>query len=194
VRECDIVSGLPEDGEFVYHLWRRPDDAMRCVIQRVSRAAVRVGGETVAEIGPGLLILAAVQKGDAEETVATAARKIAELRIFSDPAGKMNLSVKETGGQLLAVSQFTLAGSIAKGRRPSFDGAEDPTRASELFDRFVQALRSQDIPTQTGVFREMMEVELVNDGPVTFVLDVTSASAEESAARGGPLPPDIHRR
>lgn len=144
---------------------------MRSVIQRVSSASVRVGGKTVGKIGSGLLVLAAVQKGDTEEALAAAARKIAEMRVFGDDQGKMNLSVTDVGGAVLAVSQFTLAGSLERGRRPSFDGAESPERANELFARFVDLIRSHGVHVETGVFREMMEVELVNDGPVTFVLE-----------------------
>ena len=142
---------------------------MRCVIQRVLRASVDVSGERVAGIGGGMLILAAVEKGDTEQQIAEAARKIRELRIFSDEAGKMNRDVRESGGAILAVSQFTLAGSIAKGRRPSFDNAEEPERARELFERFLSELASTGIDVQTGRFRESMIVSLENDGPVTFV-------------------------
>ncbi|HEX7830480.1 MAG TPA: D-aminoacyl-tRNA deacylase [Thermoanaerobaculia bacterium] len=142
---------------------------MKCVIQRVRRASVTVGDELVSEIGAGLLILAAVEKGDAEQTMRDAAKKIRELRIFSDDAGKMNRDVAEAAGAILAVSQFTLAGSIVKGRRPSFDNAEEPTRARELFELFVRELASTGIEVKTGRFREMMVVSLENDGPVTFV-------------------------
>lgn len=142
---------------------------MRCVIQRVRRASVMVGDELVAEIGAGMLILAAVQKGDGEDTIDDAARKIRELRIFSDDAGKMNRDLRAAGGSILAVSQFTLAGSIARGRRPSFDGAEDPGPARVLFDRFVTELAATGIAVRTGRFQEMMIVSLENDGPVTFV-------------------------
>jgi D-tyrosyl-tRNA(Tyr) deacylase len=143
--------------------------AVKCVIQRVRRASVSVGDELVSEIGTGLLILAAVEKGDAEQIVGDAAKKIRELRIFSDDAGKMNRDVTEAGGAILAVSQFTLAGSIARGRRPSFDNAEEPERARLLFERFVAELASTGIEVKTGRFREMMIVALENDGPVTFV-------------------------
>lgn len=143
---------------------------MKCVIQRVRRASVTVGEELVSEIGPGLLILGAVEKGDAEQAIRDAAKKIRELRIFADDAGKMNRDVSEAGGAILAVSQFTLAGSIAKGRRPSFDNAEEPGRARELFDLFLRELASTGIIVKTGRFREMMIVSLENDGPVTFVL------------------------
>jgi D-aminoacyl-tRNA deacylase len=144
---------------------------MKCVIQRVRRASVTVGDELVSEIGAGMLILAAVEKGDAEPAMRDAAKKIRELRIFSDEAGKMNRDVAEAGGAILAVSQFTLAGSIARGRRPSFDNAEEPGRARELFELFLRELASTGIPVKTGRFREMMNVELQNDGPVTFVYD-----------------------
>jgi D-tyrosyl-tRNA(Tyr) deacylase len=144
---------------------------MRCVIQRVRSASVTVGEERVSEIGTGMLILAAVVKGDSEQTMTDAAKKIRELRIFSDDAGKMNRDVAEANGAILAVSQFTLAGSIARGRRPSFDNAEEPGRARELFERFVRELGSTGIPVQTGRFRAMMNVALENDGPVTFVYD-----------------------
>jgi D-aminoacyl-tRNA deacylase len=128
-----------------------------------------VSGETVAEIGAGLLILAAVVKGDSEQVMRDAARKIRELRIFSDDAGKMNRDVAEIGGAILAVSQFTLAGSLERGRRPSFDNAEEPERARGLFEIFVAELGATGIPVQTGRFREMMIVSLENDGPVTFI-------------------------
>src|SRR5579872_5903570 len=144
---------------------------MRCVIQRVRRASVAVGGETIAEIGPGMLVLGAMEKGDSEQVVLDAARKIRELRIFADEAGKMNRDVTAAGGAILAVSQFTLAGSIARGRRPSFDNAEEPERARELFERFVAELGATGIKVRIGRFREMMIVSLENDGPVTFVYD-----------------------
>jgi D-tyrosyl-tRNA(Tyr) deacylase len=144
---------------------------MKAVIQRVRRASVTVGEELVAEIGIGLLILAAVEKGDSEQTMLDAARKLRELRVFSDEAGKMNRDVREAGGAILAVSQFTLAGSIARGRRPSFDNAEEPERARALFDRFVRELAATGIEVRTGRFREMMIVSLENDGPVTFVYE-----------------------
>lgn len=144
---------------------------MKCVIQRVRSASVSVAGERVSAIGVGLLVLAAVEKGDAEEPVLAAARKIRELRIFSDEQQKMNRSIQEAGGSILAVSQFTLAGSIAKGRRPSFDNAADPTIARELFEVFVRELGADGIEVKTGVFREMMIVALENDGPVTFIYE-----------------------
>ena len=142
---------------------------MRCVIQRVRKASVSIEGQIVSEIGPGILVLAAVEKGDPESLMRDAARKIRELRIFSDEAGRMNRDVTEIGGAILAVSQFTLAGSIDKGRRPGFDKAEEPERARRLFEMFVDELASTGIPVQTGRFREHMIVALENDGPVTFV-------------------------
>jgi D-aminoacyl-tRNA deacylase len=142
---------------------------MKTVIQRVRRASVSVDNELVSEIGAGLLALAAVEKGDSAQMMREAAKKIRELRIFSDDAGKMNRDVTEAGGEILAVSQFTLAGSIAKGRRPSFDNAEEPQRAREMFEIFVAELASTGITVKTGRFREMMIVSLENDGPVTFV-------------------------
>src|SRR5262249_1013948 len=141
---------------------------MRCVIQRVRRASVSVDDETVAAIGNGMLVLAAVQKGDTEQTMRDAAKKIRELRIFSDGAGKMNRDLAAAGGSILAVSQFTLAGSIDRGRRPSFDDAEEPERARAMFEIFATELGATGIPVQTGRFREMMIVSLENNGPVTF--------------------------
>lgn len=128
-----------------------------------------VGEELVSEIGAGMLILAAVEKGDSAGTMRDAAKKLRELRIFSDEAGKMNRDVADSGGSILAVSQFTLAGSIARGRRPSFDNAAEPGIARELFDLFVQELGATGIPVKTGRFREMMIVSLDNDGPVTLL-------------------------
>ena len=144
---------------------------MKCVIQRVRRASVTVGNELVSEIGTGIVVLGAVEKGDGEQTMRDAAKKIRELRIFSDEAGKMNRDLSEAGGAILAVSQFTLAGSIAKGRRPSFDNAEEPVRARELFEMFTSELGSTGIVVKTGRFREMMLVSIDNDGPVTFIYE-----------------------
>jgi D-tyrosyl-tRNA(Tyr) deacylase len=145
---------------------------MKAVIQRVKRAKVTAGGRT-AEIGPGMLVLAGLEAGDGEEQCRWAAAKIATLRIFEDDQGKMNRSLEETGGAILAVSQFTLAGSIERGRRPSFDRAMAPEQARPLFDRFVDCLRSERCRVETGFFQEYMEVDLVNDGPVTFILERT---------------------
>ena len=143
---------------------------MRAVIQRVKRASVRAG-ERGSGIGPGLLVLAALETGDGEDQVRWAAAKIATLRIFEDDQGRMNRGLQETGGEILAVSQFTLAGSIAKGRRPSFDRAMAPELARPLFDQFIACLRAEGCPVHTGFFQEEMQVELINDGPVTFILE-----------------------
>jgi D-tyrosyl-tRNA(Tyr) deacylase len=145
---------------------------MKCVIQRVRSASVTVNEQVVSTIGSGMLVLAAVEKGDSEQKMIDAARKIRELRIFSDDAGKMNRDLADTGGEILAVSQFTLAGSLARGRRPSFENAEEPERARDLFERFVRELGASGITVKTGRFREMMIVALENDGPVTFVLEM----------------------
>ena len=143
---------------------------MKAVIQRVKRASVRAGGLEAA-IGQGMLVLVGLESGDTEATCAWAASKIAGLRIFEDAEGKMNLGLPEMGGEILAVSQFTLAGSIAKGRRPSFDGAMSPDAARILFQRFLELLKAQHPAVKSGFFQEHMEVELVNDGPVTFILE-----------------------
>lgn len=142
---------------------------MKCVIQRVRSASVSVDGLVVSKIGTGMLILAAVEKGDSEQRMIDAAKKIRELRIFSDEAGKMNRDVSEVHGAILAVSQFTLAASIDRGRRPGFDRAEEPERARIMFELFVRELASTGIEVETGRFREMMIVALENDGPVTFI-------------------------
>ena len=144
---------------------------MRLVIQRVSSAAVRVEEEIVGEIGRGLLVLAGVEKGDGIEKVRAAAEKLAGLRIFEDEAGKMNLDTAAAGGAFLVVSQFTLAGSLARGRRPSFDSAAPPEEAAPLVEALVEDLRGRGFRVETGRFRAYMEVSLVNDGPVTFVAD-----------------------
>ena len=146
---------------------------MRVVIQRVSRAEVRCG-ERRAAIGRGFLVLAGLETGDTEATCAWVAAKIAGLRAFEDEAGKLNLGLAEVGGEILAVSQFTLAGSLERGRRPSFDRAMAPEPARALFEVFLAQLRSHHDRVATGFFQEHMAVELVNDGPVTFVLERTS--------------------
>lgn len=143
---------------------------MKAVIQRVKRASVR-SGELEAAIGPGMLVLVGLESGDTEEACAWAAAKIASLRIFEDGDGKMNLGLKEMGGEILAISQFTLAGSIAKGRRPSFDQAMNPDAARVLFRKFLDLLKAQTPHVKSGFFQEHMEVELINDGPVTFILE-----------------------
>ena len=144
---------------------------MRVVIQRVSRAAVTVEGGTVASIGRGLLALVGVAQGDGEGEALRLARKCAELRIFPDAEGKFNLSLLDTEGEALVVSQFTLLADTRKGRRPSFVGAAAPEAAEPLVEAFAGAMREAGVPTQTGRFGARMAVELVNDGPVTVVLD-----------------------
>ena len=144
---------------------------MRLVIQRVSSASVRVEGATVGAIGRGLLVLAGVEKGDGMEKVRAAAEKLAGLRVFEDEAGKMNLDTAAAGGAFLVVSQFTLAGSLARGRRPSFDNAAPPEEAAPLVEALVEELRGRGFRVETGRFRAYMEVSLVNDGPVTFVAE-----------------------
>ncbi|MGB2908426.1 MAG: D-aminoacyl-tRNA deacylase [Candidatus Aminicenantaceae bacterium] len=143
---------------------------MKIVLQRVKEASVSVEQKTVGRIGRGLCLLVGVEKGDTEAAADYLAQKIVELRIFLDPAGKMSLSLLDIGGGVLAVSQFTLAGSIRKGRRPSFDRAEAPQRAAALFDYFVERLQAKGVEVATGVFGAMMDVLLINDGPVTFIL------------------------
>ncbi len=143
---------------------------MKAVIQRVKRAEVRSGSQAAA-IGPGLLVLAALEKGDTEEQCRWAAAKIAALRIFEDADGRMNLSVQDTGGEILVISQFTLAGSLERGRRPSFDGAMAPEPARDLFGTFAGLLEAQWPRVKRGFFQEHMEVDLVNDGPATFILE-----------------------
>lgn len=144
------------------------------VIQRVSRASVRVDGRSVASIGSGLLVFLAIERGDTEALVKAGAEKVAGLRVFPEPGSRrMNLSVGGVGGALLVVSQFTLAGSLRRGRRPSFDDAAPPEEARRLCDLFARWLRDRDLPVSEGEFGAMMEVELINDGPVTFWLQST---------------------
>ena len=144
---------------------------MRAVLQRVTRASVRVEGETVGEIGPGLLVLLGVARDDAEADGRYLLEKILGLRVFDDAEGRMNLSVVETGGALLVVSQFTLYGDVRRGRRPSWVEAAPPETAEPLYESFVEGARRAGLRVETGSFRRMMEVELVNDGPVTILLD-----------------------
>jgi D-aminoacyl-tRNA deacylase len=143
---------------------------MKLVLQRVSEASVKVESEIVGKIGRGLVVLLCVEKGDDETTAAHYARKVAEVRIFADEAGKMNLSVKDIGGEVLLISQFTLAADAEKGRRPSFDQAAPPDEADRLYRVFADRLQEQGIPVAKGVFRAMMQVALINDGPVTIIL------------------------
>jgi D-tyrosyl-tRNA(Tyr) deacylase len=144
---------------------------MKAVIQRVTSASVAVEGKTVGAIGQGLLILLGVEKGDCESKADWLAGKIAGLRIFADNEGKMNLSVQDINGALLIVSQFTLAGNCTKGKRPSFDTAAPPTEGRRLYDYFVEAVRRTGLPAETGIFQADMQVSLINDGPVTFILE-----------------------
>jgi D-tyrosyl-tRNA(Tyr) deacylase len=148
---------------------------MKTVVQRVSRAAVRVDGRTVGEIARGFLVLVGAEAGDRPETADEAARKIAGLRVFEDAAGKMNLALADVGGSVLAVSQFTLAADLSRGRRPGFERALRGPEAEPLYERFVAALRAAGLTVETGAFGASMEVELVNDGPATFLVDVTPA-------------------
>lgn len=145
---------------------------MRLVIQRVSRATVRVAGETIAKIGKGFLILVGIGRRDSALDLSRIVRKVIELRVFEDDAGKMNLSLQDVGGEVLAVSQFTLYADIRKGRRPSFTAAAPPEEAKPLFDAFVEQLRAAGVTVRTGRFGAKMEVELVNDGPVTIIHEV----------------------
>jgi D-aminoacyl-tRNA deacylase len=144
---------------------------MRAVVQRVSRARVSVNGEVVGEIGLGLLVLLGVGAGDTRAEADYLAEKTIGLRIFEDAGGKMNLSVAEVGGALLVVSQFTLYGDARRGKRPSFDAAAPPEQALELYEYFVERVRAASIRCETGRFQETMQVELVNEGPVTILLD-----------------------
>ena len=144
---------------------------MRAVVQRVTQSSVRADDEIVGQIGSGLLVLLGVAKDDTAKDVDYLANKIINLRIFEDQDGKMNRSLLDTGGELLAVSQFTLLADCRKGRRPSFIEAAEPEKATELYERFVEIVRSKGVRVQTGRFRAMMEVELINDGPVTIIIE-----------------------
>jgi D-tyrosyl-tRNA(Tyr) deacylase len=144
---------------------------VRSVVQRVTRASVRVDAQVTGEIGAGLLILLGVSRTDNQESSVYLAEKIANLRIFSDSAGKMNLSLTDIGGSALVVSQFTLYGDTRGGRRPSYIQAAPPEEANRLYEEFVSAMRGLGIKVETGVFQAHMQVELVNDGPVTILLD-----------------------
>ena len=144
---------------------------MRAVIQRVKSAEVLVDGRVSGRIGKGLLVFVGVGRGDDERDLSYLTSKIPELRIFEDESEKFNLSLKEIGGEILVVSQFTLYGDCRKGRRPSFTEAEDPALARDLYERFISRLREENIPVQTGEFQARMEVHLINDGPFTLILE-----------------------
>jgi len=143
---------------------------MRSVVQRVSRAEVKIGGRAVGQIKKGLLVFLAVHKDDNEEKIAKLAEKIMALRIFSDKEGKMNLSLKEVGGEILVVSQFTLYADLLKGNRPSFINAAKPDFAKNIYDEFIEEIKKEGVKVEQGIFGEKMEVFLINDGPVTFIL------------------------
>jgi D-tyrosyl-tRNA(Tyr) deacylase len=153
----------------------RNTSAMRAVVQRATRASVAVGGEVKGEIGRGLVVLLGVAVGDGEAEARWMADKLAALRIFEDAAGKMNLSVKDVGGALLVVSQFTLLGDARNGNRPGFTAAARPEEANALYERCCALLREKGLAVATGVFRAEMQVALVNDGPVTILLDSAKA-------------------
>ncbi len=144
---------------------------MRAILQRVSRARVVAGGRTAGEIGAGLLVLLGVRRGDDEAEAEYLLDRVAGLRIFSDAEGKMNLSLVDTGGSMLVVSQFTVYGDTRKGRRPGFDAAAPPEEARRLYEHFVAAARGRGLKVETGEFQAMMTVELVNEGPVTFIVE-----------------------
>jgi D-tyrosyl-tRNA(Tyr) deacylase len=144
---------------------------MRAVVQRVSRAQVAVNGEITGQIGLGLLVLLGVGRDDANADATYLVEKIAGLRVFEDAQGKMNLSVRDVGGSVLAVSQFTLYGDARRGKRPSFDAAAPPEKARQLYEFFVEQIRATGLRCETGRFQEMMQVESVNEGPVTILLD-----------------------
>jgi len=156
---------------------------VKLVIQRVSRAEVRVDGKVVGRIGTGMLVLVGLERGDGDAQLERAAHRLTTLRIFEDESGRINRGLDEVGGELLLVSQFTLAGSIRRGRRPSFDRAMPADAAEPLFARFVGRLRADGLTVATGSFGALMEVELVNDGPVTLLWD-------DSPGEAGPLAPN----
>lgn len=144
---------------------------MKAVIQRVKQSSVSVDGQTISHIGPGLLVLLGVSRNDSESDAAFLADKAVNLRIFEDENNKMNRSLKETGREMLVVSQFTLLGDCRKGRRPSFINAAQPEKAEDLYESFVRKVRENGVLAETGRFRAMMDVSLINDGPVTLILE-----------------------
>ncbi len=141
------------------------------LIQRVKRASVTIESKLYSNIDSGILVLFGVEKGDVKEKADRIADKISKLRIFEDENGKMNKSVTDISGEILVVSQFTLAGNCSKGTRPSFDNAEEPQKANVMYEYFIEQLKQKGLPVKTGVFGAMMDVELINDGPVTFILN-----------------------
>jgi len=153
---------------------------MRLILQRVQSASVEVAGENLAAIEQGMLVLVGVEKGDSQEQAIWAANKLAGMRIFDDGQGRMNLDIMSVNGEILLVSQFTLAGSLEKGRRPSFDGAAPPAAAEPLVEELAENLERHGIQVSTGRFGAHMAVSLINDGPVTFVLDVPARSTTDS--------------
>ena len=163
---------------------------MRLVVQRCSRAAVRVEGETVAEIGTGFLVLVGVGQGERAEDVEWLAQKVANLRLFEDHDSKMNRSLDEVSGEILVVPQFTLYGDARRGRRPDFTAAARPEQAEPLYERFCEALAAQGVPVARGAFREHMAVELVNDGPVTLMLESPGSATTPEPYRE---PTESHR-
>lgn len=147
---------------------------MKAVIQRVKKASVEINNQLFSQINQGILVLLGVEKNDTEEQAKFLANKIADLRIFEDVSGKMNLSVEDVQGEILIVSQFTLAGDCIKGKRPSFDNAAKPDTAIPLYEKFIEYLNERNIPVKTGQFGAMMDISLINDGPVTFILSKNS--------------------
>ena len=144
---------------------------MKAVIQRVKQASVTIDSELYSGIGSGILVLLGVEKGDNEENSKKLANKIINLRIFEDEQGKMNKSILDINGELLVVSQFTLCGDCKKGTRPSFDKSEKPDIAKQLYEKFVEIVKNSNIPTKTGQFQAKMDISLINDGPVTFIIE-----------------------
>ncbi|GLI54175.1 D-aminoacyl-tRNA deacylase [Thermodesulfovibrio yellowstonii] len=144
---------------------------MIALLQKVNKASVEVEGETISEIGKGILVFLGIDKNDSKNDVEYLAEKLVNLRIFEDNNSKMNLSIKDVGGEIMVVSEFTLAGDCKKGNRPSFDKAMPPEEAEKLYRDFIDSLRSKGIPVKEGVFRSFMHVSLINEGPVTFILN-----------------------
>lgn len=151
---------------------------MRAVIQRVKKSSVSVSNEIINEIGPGLLVLLGIAKGDDTGDAEYLADKITNLRIFEDANNKMNRSLIETGGEMLVVSQFTLLGDCRKGRRPSFTDVAEPEAANELYEQFVKTVKQSGLTVKTGQFRAMMDISLINDGPVTLILESIKSCSE----------------